>query len=115
MTCSARAQARQEHTATALQQVGYDIAGLQFQSQCRCDQVVGHIEQLPRQGRQLFHRQAAMPVIHCLGQRVADAGADPDQGCLLDPDLGGVRNPIPRMSLACRYGFSLITRTASLP
>ena len=29
-----------------------------------------------------------MSLVHSLGQRVADAGTDPDQGGLLDPDLG---------------------------
>ena len=88
-------KARQEDTARAIQEVSHDLSRLQLQRQCRRDQVVGDLEQLARQARQLFHRQAAMPLAHRLGQCVADAGTDPDQGCLLDPDLCGdlIRGP----------------------
>ena len=41
-------QAREEHAATAFQQVGHDIAGLQLQRQRRRDQVVGNIQQPAR-------------------------------------------------------------------
>src|SRR6478609_2816997 len=43
-------------------------------------------------GRQLgevVHRQAAMALVHRLSQSVADAGADADQGCLLDAEPFG--------------------------
>ena len=38
-----------------------------------------------------------MPLVHGLGQRVADPGTDPDQCGLLDPDLGRdlIRSPEP--------------------
>ena len=81
-------QAGEEHAATTFQQVGHDIAGLQLQRQCRCDQAVGDLQQRGRQGRQLLHRQTAMTLIHGLSERVADPGTDPDQRRLLDPDLG---------------------------
>jgi hypothetical protein len=70
-----------------MQEVSHDLCRLQ--RQCRCDQVVRDLEQLPCQGRQPFHRQAAIPLAYRLGQRVADPGTDPDQGCLLDPDPRG--------------------------
>ena len=53
-------QAGEEHAATAFQQVGHDIASLQLQRQCRCDQVVGDLQQRGGQGRQLLHRQTAI-------------------------------------------------------
>ena len=81
-------EAGQEHAAAAFQLVGHDVPGLQLQRQCRCDQVIGNFQQLGGQRRQLLHRQTAMPLVHRLGQRVADAGTDPDQRRLLDPDLG---------------------------
>ena len=81
-------EASQEHTAAAFQLVGHDVPGFQLQPQCCCDQVIGNFQQLGGQHRQLLHRQTAMPLVHRLGQRVADAGTDPDQRRILDPDLG---------------------------
>ena len=81
-------EAGQEHAAAAFQLVGHDVPGLQLQPQCRCDQVIGNFQQFGGQHRQLLHRQTAMTLVHRLGQRVTDAGTNPGQSRLLDPDLG---------------------------
>ena len=90
-------EARQEDASAALQLVGHEVPGLQLQRQCRGDQVLRHLQQPGGQGRQLLHRQTAMPLIHRLGQRVAEAGTNPHQRGLLDPDLGRdlIRGPEP--------------------
>jgi hypothetical protein len=49
-------QASEEHTATTVQQVCHDVAGLQLQCQGRCDQVIGNLQQPGGRGRQLLHR-----------------------------------------------------------
>ena len=53
------------------------------------DQLLGHLEQFCGQWRQFLGRQAAMPLVHGLGQRIGDPGPDPDHGRLLDAELHG--------------------------
>ena len=65
-----------------------------------------HLDQLGRELHQLVLRQAAVALVHGLGERVGHARADPDHGVLVDADLGrdlvGRRKPMPRMSRASR-------------
>ena len=55
------------------------------------DQLLRDLEQLLGQRRQLLGRQAAMALVHGLGQRVGDPGAHPDHRGLLDAELHGDR------------------------
>ena len=51
----------------------------------------GDLEQLLGKRYQLFRRQAAMSLIHGLGQRIGNSGAHPDHRRLLDAELHGDR------------------------
>src|SRR5207237_3755655 len=46
------------------------------------------LEQLLREGNELVRRQAAMSVVHRLGERVGDAGTDANERGFLDAELG---------------------------
>ena len=52
---------------------------------------VGDLEQLLGKRHQFIGRQAAVTLVHGLGQRVGDAGADPDHRGLLDAEFHGDR------------------------
>ena len=67
------------------------VGQLQLQVQRGADQFGGNLQELGRERSQLLFRQAAMSLVHRLGQRMADAGADPDHGRLLDAELHGDR------------------------
>jgi hypothetical protein len=53
-----------------------------------------------------LERQAAMAIVHRLGERIGNARTDADQRGLLDPSLAAiwsaVRKPMPRISRATR-------------
>jgi hypothetical protein len=53
------------------------------------DQLLRHFEQLLGQRHQLVRRQPAMTLVHRLGERVGNPGANPNQGSLLDAELHG--------------------------
>ena len=53
------------------------------------DQLLRHLQQLARERHELLLGQAAVPLLHGLGEREGDAGAHPDHGRALDAELGG--------------------------
>jgi hypothetical protein len=80
-------QAGEEYTRRLTDSVGDDRALLQLKIECSADQLLRHLEQFLGQGDQFFRRQAAVALIHGLGQRVGNARADPDRRGLLDAKL----------------------------
>ena len=84
-------QARQKHARRLADPVGDDRALGQLQIERRADQLLRHLEQLLGERDQLVGRQAAMALVHGLGQRIGDAGAHPDHRGLLDAELHGDR------------------------
>ena len=70
---------------------------------------------------QLFRRQAAMSLIHGLGQRIGNHRTNPHHpGGLLDAELhrdgvGGLEADAADVAFARRYGFSVITWMALGP
>ena len=62
------------------------FAILELEVERRGDEVRRHVEQPLGERHQLGDRQAAMAVVHRLGQRIADAGAQPDRRGLLDAE-----------------------------
>ena len=82
-------QAAEEYAECLLHRIGDHRAFGQLQVQHSPDQLSGDLEELGRERSQLLFRQAAMALVHRLGQRMADAGADPDHGRLLDAELHG--------------------------
>jgi hypothetical protein len=67
---------------------GNDGAVLKFEADSRFDQLRRHLEQLLREGNELVRWQAAMSVVHRLGERVGDAGTDANERGFLDAELG---------------------------
>ena len=77
-----------EDATAAFEIVGHDGTTLELEVQRRFDQFGRHFEQLFGEGNELFERKTAMPFIHRLRERIGDPGADADQRCLLDAELG---------------------------
>ena len=84
-------QTGQKHAGRFADLVGDHRALGQFQIERRADQLLRHLEQLLGERDQLVGRQAAMALVHGLGQRIGDAGAHPDHRGLLDAELHGDR------------------------
>ena len=84
-------QTCQKHTGRFADTVGDDRAFGQFQTKRGADQLRRDLEQLLGKRPQLLRRQAAMPFVHGLGQRIGDAGANPDHRRFFDPELHGDR------------------------
>ena len=82
-------QTGQKHAGRFADPVGDDRALLQLEIERGADQFLRHLEQLLGQRDQLFRRQAAMALVHGLGQRIGDPGAHPDHRGLLDAELHG--------------------------
>jgi hypothetical protein len=80
-------QAGQKYTWRFANPVGDHRSLLQLQVQCSADELLRNLEQLLGKRYQPFRRQAAMSLIHGLGQRIGDTGADPHDGGLLDAEL----------------------------
>ena len=85
----------QKDAAPAVDLVGNDGTGLKLKTECRLDAIGGDLKQGACAGNKLIGRQAAVPLIHRLRQCKRNAGADADQGGLLDPELGSdlIRGP----------------------
>ena len=64
--------------------VGDHVARLQLQAERGPDQLLRHLQQLARERHQLLLGQAAVALLHGLGQREGDAGAHPDHRRALD-------------------------------
>ena len=60
---------------------------MQFEAECRLDQLRWNFEQLSGQGEKLLVWQAAMAIVHRLGERKGNAGTDADQRGLLDAEF----------------------------
>ena len=87
--CSARYRDRQKDAVSPLLGVGDQFSSFQLEGESGLDQRGWHVDQLDRQRGQLIQRQAAMPLVHGLGQGVADPRPDTDQRRPLDPELVG--------------------------
>ena len=64
---------------------------LQLEIERGADELLRDLEQFHGQRYQLFRRQAAMALIHGLGQRIGNPGADPHHGGLFDAERHGDR------------------------
>ena len=84
-------EARQEHAGGLADLVGDHRALGSFEFEGREDQFLRRFEQFFGQRDQLVRRQSAMTVVHRLGQRVGDPGAQPDHRGLFDAELHGDR------------------------
>ncbi len=80
-------QPRQKHAACFADAVGDNYALGQFEIECGTDEFYRHLEQLFCKRHELIRRQAAMPLVHGLGQRIRDAGAHPDHRHFFDSEL----------------------------
>ena len=80
-------QPGQKHTGRFADPIGDDRALLQFEIECGADQLLRNLEQLLGQRHQLIRRQPAMPLVHGLGQRIGNPGANPHHRGLLDAEL----------------------------
>jgi hypothetical protein len=78
----------EEDAASVVEIIGNDGAVLKFEADSRLDQLRRHLEQLLREGNELVRWQAAMSVVHRLGERVGDAGTDANERGFLDAELG---------------------------
>ncbi len=81
-------QAGQEHARASVHRVPDDRPGLELEVERLRHQRLGDVEQPRGGGHQLRHRQAAMPIVRRLGQRVADARPRANHGRLLDAERG---------------------------
>jgi hypothetical protein len=77
-----------EDAAPLIEAVGDHGAVLKFEADCRLDQLRRNLQQPLREANQLLCRQAAVPVVHSLGECEGDAGTDADESGLLDAELG---------------------------
>ena len=84
-------QAGQKYAGRFANPVGDHRALLQLEIERSADEFLRDLEQLLGQRYQLFRRQAAMPLIHGLGQRIGNSGAHTDHRRLLDAELHGDR------------------------
>jgi hypothetical protein len=82
-------QAGEKYAGRFANAVGDHRALLQLEVESSADQFQRHLEQLPGQQDEFVGRQAAMSLVHRLGQRVGDTSADPHHGGLLDAKLHG--------------------------
>jgi hypothetical protein len=73
-----RMQTREDDAARRPHHVGHHRPFAEFERERLRDELRANIEQLGRKPTQLLLRQAAMPLLHRLGERVADASPDPD-------------------------------------
>jgi hypothetical protein len=80
-------EARQEHAGSVANLVGDHRAVGSFQLEGSQDQLPRRFEQLLSERDQLICRQSAMALVHCFGQRVGYAGAQPDHGGLFNAEL----------------------------
>ena len=84
-------EASQKHTRRFADPVGDDRPLLQFKFNRSADEFLWDLEQLFGKRCQLFCRKAAMPLVHGLGQRIGNSGADTDHCRLFDAELHGDR------------------------
>ena len=82
-------QTSQEYAGCFANPVGDHRALLQLKLKRGPDQLLWHLEQLLGQRHQLIRRQAAMTLVHRVGQRIGNPGANPDHRRLLDIELHG--------------------------
>ena len=112
-------QACQKHARRFANPVGDHRALLQLEIECGADELLRYLEQLLGKRDQLFRRQAAMPLIHGLGQRIGNAARTRTKAVFSMPSFmamaSAVLKPMPRISRARRYGFSVMTWMASGP
>ena len=80
-------QAGQEDAVGFTDPVGDHRAILQLEIERGADEVLRHLKQAFRQGNKLGDRQAAMALVHRLGQRIGNPGAHPHYSGLLDAEL----------------------------
>ena len=79
-------QPGQEHAGAALDRVGHHRPLGQLQLEGRVDHLGRDLQQLGGERAQLVGGQAAMALVHGLGQGVADPGPGADHRRLLDPE-----------------------------
>ena len=84
-------EAGEEDAGRLADRVGDDRSLGQFEIERGLDQLLRDLEQLDGQRHQFLGGQAAMALVHRLGQRVGDPGAHPDHRRLLDAELHGDR------------------------
>ena len=79
-------EAGEEDAVCLADAIGDHRAVGQFEIERGADQRLRHLEQALRERDQFRDRQPAMALVHRLGERVADAGADADHRGLLDAE-----------------------------
>ena len=77
-------QTGQKHAGHFANPIGDYGALLQLELDGSPDQFLRHFEQLFGQRHQLLRRQTAMALVHRLGERVGNTGANPNHGSFLD-------------------------------
>jgi hypothetical protein len=82
-------QTGQKYARRFAHTVGDNRAVGQFEIKRGANQFHRDFEQLLRERHQFIRRQAAMALVHRLGQRVGDAGPHPDHGRLVHADPHG--------------------------
>ena len=93
-------QSAEEYAGDLPHRVGDHRAFGQFQFQRRPDQIVGNFQEAGRERPKLLLRQAAVSLVHRFGQCITDAGANPDHGRLLYPELHRYRVGGPELHAA---------------
>jgi len=78
MPRSARCSPARKHAGRFVDAVGDDRALGQFEVERGADEFHRHLEQFFGERHKLIRGQAAMPLVHGLGQRIGNAGAHPD-------------------------------------
>ena len=86
MPCSARCSPARNTHGAALDRVGHHRPLGELQRQGRVDHLGRDLEQLGGERSQLVGGQAAVALVHGLGQRVGDPGPGADHRRLLDPE-----------------------------
>src|SRR5947207_2858962 len=79
-------QCRKEEAAPAVDFVGDDMAGGDLPGERALDEARRHLQQRFRERDEFVDRQAAMPIIHRLGERMRDAGAHAHHRGLVDTE-----------------------------
>ena len=84
-------EAAEEDAGRLADRFGDDRSFGQFEIERGLNQLLRDLQQLDGERHQFLGGQAAMALVHRFGQRIGDAGANPDHRRLLDAELHGDR------------------------
>jgi hypothetical protein len=105
MVRSGPIETRQKNAGRLANPVGNHRALVQLKFNRGLDQLLRHFEQLLGKRHQLVRRQPAMTLVHRLGERVGNPGANPNHGGLFNATMAKDRKPAKELSAFADQGM----------